>query len=125
MAPGLASPSDHSFNDSLTNPEVSTVPRQVPLSHLRAGAWPHPAHQSTACCCATYGGWDVAVMGNADFHAVQTGPLVEVPVGKVSLRAKGGPTQHILPQRRLWRNRDLLPVLARKMLKKSASALEG
>jgi hypothetical protein len=29
-------------------------------------------------------------MGNADFHAVQTGPLVEVPIGKVSLRAKGG-----------------------------------
>jgi hypothetical protein len=29
-------------------------------------------------------------MGNADFHAVQTGPLVEVPVGTVSLRAKGG-----------------------------------
>lgn len=90
MAPGLASPRDHSSNDSLTNPEVSLVPRQVPLSHLRAEAWPHPAHQSTACCCSTYGGWNVAGMGNADFHAVQTGPLVEVPVGTVSLRAKDG-----------------------------------
>ncbi len=41
-------------------------------------------------CCKTYVGWDVAAMGNADFKAVQTGPLVEVPIGKVSLLAKGG-----------------------------------
>lgn len=41
-------------------------------------------------CCATYVGWDVAGMGNADFRAVQTGPLVEVPVGKVFLLAKSG-----------------------------------
>lgn len=41
-------------------------------------------------CCKVYMGWDVAAMGNADFKAVQTGPLVEVPVGKVFLLAKGG-----------------------------------
>jgi hypothetical protein len=29
-------------------------------------------------------------MGNADFRAVQTGPVLEVPIGKVFLLAKGG-----------------------------------
>ncbi len=48
------------------------------------------AHQSTERCCSTYVGWDVAGMGNADFHAMQTGPLVEVPIGKVFLLAKSG-----------------------------------
>ena len=46
-------------------------------------------HQSTARC-STYVGWDVAGMGNADSRAVQTGPLVEVPIEKVFLLAKGG-----------------------------------
>ena len=41
-------------------------------------------------CCATYGGWDVTGMGNADFRAVMTGPVVEVQTGKVSLLARGG-----------------------------------
>ncbi|MDH4188465.1 MAG: cellulose biosynthesis protein BcsS [Nitrospira sp.] len=48
------------------------------------------AHTSDKGCCATYVGWDVAGMGNADFRAVQTGPLVEVPVGKVFMLAKSG-----------------------------------
>lgn len=48
------------------------------------------AHQSDKCCCNTNVGWEVAVMGNADFRAVQTGPLVEVPIGKVFLLVKGG-----------------------------------
>ena len=48
------------------------------------------AHQSMTRCCSTYIGWDVAGMGNVDFRAVQTGPLVEIPVGKVFLLAKGG-----------------------------------
>lgn len=45
---------------------------------------------SAAGCCRLYAGWDVAGMGNGDFRAVQTGPLFEVPIGKVHLLAKGG-----------------------------------
>lgn len=41
-------------------------------------------------CCRVYMGWDAAAMGNADFKAIQTGPLVEIPVGKIFLLAKGG-----------------------------------
>ncbi|MBH0198588.1 MAG: hypothetical protein HP497_04095 [Nitrospira sp.] len=41
-------------------------------------------------CCSLLVGWDVAGMGNADFRAVQTGPVIEVPIGKVFLLAKGG-----------------------------------
>lgn len=48
------------------------------------------AYAPDKSCCKTYVGWDVAAMGNADFKAVQTGPLVEVPIGKVFLLAKGG-----------------------------------
>ena len=48
------------------------------------------AYKSDTRCCTTYVGWEVAAMGNADFKAVQTGPLVEVPIGKVFLLAKGG-----------------------------------
>lgn len=48
------------------------------------------AYKSDKRCCSTYVGWDVAGMGNGDFRAVQTGPVVEVPIGKVSLIAKGG-----------------------------------
>ena len=29
-------------------------------------------------------------MGNADFRALQTGPVIEVPISKVFLLAKGG-----------------------------------
>lgn len=47
-------------------------------------------YKSDKGCCTTYIGWDVAGMGNADFRAVQTGPLVEVPIGKVFLLFKGG-----------------------------------
>jgi hypothetical protein len=47
-------------------------------------------HKSTAGCCTVYTGWDVAGMGNGDFRAVQTGPLIEVPIGKVHVLAKGG-----------------------------------
>lgn len=48
------------------------------------------AYKSDKGCCTTYVGWDVAGMGNADFRAVQTGPLVEVPIGKVFFLVKGG-----------------------------------
>ncbi len=48
------------------------------------------AYKSDKGCCTAYVGWDVAGMGNADFRAVQTGPLVEVPIGKVFFLVKGG-----------------------------------
>lgn len=48
------------------------------------------AYQPSQSCCRTYVGWDLAAMGNGDFKAVQTGPLVEVPFGKVYVLAKGG-----------------------------------
>ena len=48
------------------------------------------AHKSDKGCCTTYVGWDVGAMQNGDFRAVYTGPLVEVPIGKVFLLAKGG-----------------------------------
>jgi len=46
--------------------------------------------QVTSGCCSIYGGWEVAGMGNADFRAVQTGPLIEVPIGRVHLLARSG-----------------------------------
>lgn len=46
-------------------------------------------HQATGCCSA-YAGWDVAGMQNRDYRAVQTGPLVEVPIGKLHLLVRGG-----------------------------------
>ncbi len=48
------------------------------------------AYQASAGCCNAYAGWEIAGMGNGEFRAVQTGPLVEVPVWKVHLLAKGG-----------------------------------
>jgi hypothetical protein len=48
------------------------------------------AYKPEKSCCATYVGWDVTGMGNADFKAILTGPVVEVQVGKVFLLARGG-----------------------------------
>ncbi len=47
-------------------------------------------HKSEQVCCSTYLGWDLAGMGNNDFYAVQTGPLIQVPIDRVSLTVKGG-----------------------------------
>jgi hypothetical protein len=47
-------------------------------------------YQSDRGCCSLSVGWDIAGMGNADFRAVQSGPVIEVPIGKVFLLAKGG-----------------------------------
>jgi hypothetical protein len=47
-------------------------------------------HESGKGCCSTYLGWDLAGMGNKDFYAVQTGPLVQVPVDRFYLTLKGG-----------------------------------
>lgn len=41
-------------------------------------------------CCPLYLGWDIGGMGNKDFYAVQTGPLVQVPIGMFYLTVKGG-----------------------------------
>lgn len=46
--------------------------------------------KTAAGCCSAFAGWDIAGMGNGEFRAVQTGPLVEVPIGTVHLLAKGG-----------------------------------
>ncbi|HSA61301.1 MAG TPA: cellulose biosynthesis protein BcsS [Nitrospiraceae bacterium] len=48
------------------------------------------AHKSDKGCCTTYVGWDAEAMQNADFRAVRTGPLVEIPIGKVFLLFRGG-----------------------------------
>jgi len=48
------------------------------------------AYKSDKGCCTTYVGWDAEAMQNADFRAVRTGPLVEVPIGKVFFLVRGG-----------------------------------
>jgi len=48
------------------------------------------AHRADQGCCRIYLGWDIAGMGNGDYRAIQTGPVVEIPIGKISLLAKGG-----------------------------------
>jgi hypothetical protein len=47
-------------------------------------------HTSEQGCCSTYLGWDLAGMGSKDFYAVQTGPLVQVPIDRFILTLKGG-----------------------------------
>lgn len=47
-------------------------------------------HKSAQGCCSTYLGWDLAGMGNKDFYAVQTGPLVQVPIDRFYFTLKGG-----------------------------------
>ena len=47
-------------------------------------------HSPGTGCCALFAGMDLAGMGNSDFRAVQIGPLVEVPIGRFSLLARGG-----------------------------------
>src|SRR5215475_1829764 len=37
-------------------------------------------HKSEQGCCSTYLGWDLAGMGNNQFYAIQTGPVVQVPI---------------------------------------------
>ena len=41
-------------------------------------------------CWATYVGWDVTGMGNADFRGVMTGPVGEIQIGKVFVLVRGG-----------------------------------
>ncbi len=47
-------------------------------------------YKSEQGCCSTYLGWDLAGMGNKDFYAVQTGPLVQVPIDRFYFTVKGG-----------------------------------
>lgn len=48
------------------------------------------AYKPEKSCCATYLGWDVTGMGNADFRAIMTGPIAEVQVSKVFFLVRGG-----------------------------------
>lgn len=47
-------------------------------------------YPSEGGCCAVYAGLDIAGMGNTDFYAVQTGPLIQVPIQPVYLTVRGG-----------------------------------
>lgn len=41
-------------------------------------------------CCPLYLGFDIAGMGNKDFYAVLTGPILQVPIDRFYLTLKGG-----------------------------------
>lgn len=47
-------------------------------------------YNSDQGCCPFYTGWDIAGMGNGEFRAVQTGPILEAPIGRVFFLVKGG-----------------------------------
>jgi len=47
-------------------------------------------YKSDRGCCPLYTGWDIAGMGNGEFRALQTGPILEVPISKVFFLVKGG-----------------------------------
>lgn len=47
-------------------------------------------HKSEQGCCTAYVGWDLSGMGSKDFHAVQTGPLLQIPIHSVYLTLKAG-----------------------------------
>jgi len=46
------------------------------------------AYKPEKSCCATYVGWDLTGMGNADFRGVMAGPVGEVQVGNVFVLAR-------------------------------------
>jgi hypothetical protein len=48
------------------------------------------AYSPDTGCCKIFLGLDVAGMGNNDFSAVRTGPLIEVPIGRFFLLVRGG-----------------------------------
>lgn len=48
------------------------------------------AYKAEESCCATYVGWDVTGMGNADFRGVMTGPLAEIQISKVFFLVRSG-----------------------------------
>lgn len=56
-------------------------------SRLRATRLVYKREQG---CCSAFLGWDLAGMGNKDFYAIQTGPLVQVPIDRFYLTVKGG-----------------------------------
>lgn len=47
-------------------------------------------YKPTKGCCPLYTGWDIAGMGNGDYRAIQTGPILEVPIGQVFFLVRGG-----------------------------------
>ena len=48
------------------------------------------AYKPEKICCATYIGWDMTGMGNADFRGVMTGPLAEIQISKVFFLVRSG-----------------------------------
>ena len=48
------------------------------------------AYKPEKSCCATYVGWDVTGLGNADFRAFLTGPVSEVQIGNIFVLARSG-----------------------------------
>jgi hypothetical protein len=48
------------------------------------------AYKPEEGCCATYVGWDVTGMGNADFRGIMTGPVGEIQIGNVFVLVRGG-----------------------------------
>lgn len=47
-------------------------------------------YKSNQGCCPLYTGWDIAGMGNGDYRAIQTGPILEILIGKVFFLVRGG-----------------------------------
>ena len=47
-------------------------------------------YKSDRGCCPLYTGWDIAGMGNGDYRAIQTGPILEILIGKVFFLVRGG-----------------------------------
>ncbi|MBK9307323.1 MAG: hypothetical protein IPM58_09630 [Nitrospira sp.] len=47
-------------------------------------------YKSNQGCCPLYTGWDIAGMGNGEYRAIQTGPILEIPIGKVFFLVRGG-----------------------------------
>ena len=47
-------------------------------------------YKSDRGCCPLYTGWDIAGMGNGEYRAIQTGPILEILIGKVFFLVRGG-----------------------------------
>ncbi len=47
-------------------------------------------YKSDRGCCPLYTGWDIAGMGNREYRAIQTGPILEILIGKVFFLVRGG-----------------------------------
>ncbi len=78
--PAHREPAPEPSPGSLERDDTAAQASQAGLERQRVN--PDSESSSKDCCSAA--------MGNADFRAVQTGPLVEVPIEKIFLLVKGG-----------------------------------